>query len=777
MIIDYEDYLDARQWIFPLHRMEPGTMKCLCGTENCPAPGKHPVMSNWQNIQEWDEDQLAFLTDEEGLTGVNQFLDGFGVNITNKLLVVDVDARNGGIESYKKLCADLGEDIKESSGFVVKTGSGNGSEHIYFLAPSPPMALVTTLKQYPGIDFKSSGFVVGCGSLHVSGDRYVAAKGSPSELTPPPVKLLGLLKKQERLRTFESGQAIDYSFEELANVVMAISNKSRDYERWIRVGMGIHEATSGTDDGYQLWVRWSAQCDAHNETNMDYKWHSFGKNKVDNVTLATLIHYAKEDGYSEPVTFECSTVWQDSDAENVTNKTVREGVNLKRPPGLVGEVVDWINSRSMFPRENLAVGAGLMAVSNAAGLRYRVEGTNTTINLMVFGIASSATGKESVLQRLIDCHLSAGIGGAQHGAIKSEQEITRNILRNQAAIYTIDELGSTLSKLSNASKRGGATYLEGVMASLMSIFSKANGTYPIGGDLKEEMRERIQKDVAREQKRLDEGNGSEDRLQSALNELAQIDDGIKDPFLSLYGITEPYTLSGAIDRGMMVSGFLGRSLVMEEHDNVPKRKPLSSISYEELPDRLKMRLFSLYSGGFSVDKGDRVERKGDVVYIKLDPAASKALDDVYDYWDKIATIEQDNGSGLEPVAMRSWETTIKIAGTLAVGTGLMTLEHVRYAHALVYRSTMWKLNKAKADDGAESFVDDATRGEGVLSAVKSVLDKTKPMTVGVIANRYRKKYTKDQIQEAINWMVEHRQIEKTEETKGNGRVYQYYRLL
>ena len=99
---------------------------------------------------------------------------------------------------------------------------------------------------------------------------------------------------------------------------------------------------------------------------------------------------------------------------------------------------------------------------------------------------------------------TAGVQAAVHGGFKSEQETMRNFLRHQAAFYSIDEFGLTLRKLDNASKRGGASYLEGIIGFIMSVYSKANGFLPITGDLKEELTEKLRNELARIMKRHDD---------------------------------------------------------------------------------------------------------------------------------------------------------------------------------------------------------------------------------------------------------------------------------
>src|SRR5689334_7752501 len=72
--------------------------------------------------------------------------------------------------------------------------------------------------------------------------------------------------------------------------------------------------------------------------------------------------------------------------------------DLKRPPGLCGEVTDYINSQCLYPREHLAVIAAITAIGNIGGLCNKLDGGRITTNIFSFGIAGSGTGKESIIQ-------------------------------------------------------------------------------------------------------------------------------------------------------------------------------------------------------------------------------------------------------------------------------------------------------------------------------------------------------------------------------------------
>ena len=240
----YDDYRDASMVLFGLNGVD-SKGNCECGNPECTALYKHPRVSNWQHVPFYSDEQFQVMVD------VGHMATGFGV-LVKDIFVVDVDARNGGLDSYKQLCKDLSIDLEDESGFVVETGSADGSMHIYFKSPVPPKALSQSLAAYPGIDFKSSGFVVGAGSKHRSGNFYEVRKGYPQDLTDTPVTLLNLLEKKTQFRATDlNGATVDIEVEELRNVVMHITGGDT-YQRWIDVGMGIHDTTQGSMQGLTI---------------------------------------------------------------------------------------------------------------------------------------------------------------------------------------------------------------------------------------------------------------------------------------------------------------------------------------------------------------------------------------------------------------------------------------------------------------------------------------------------------------------------------------------
>ena len=631
----YQEFMDAGHVIFGLNRIK-GTKddpQCGCGNPECGAAGKHPVASNWQHSPLWSNEQIEIME----LTG--QLATGYGVS-TRKLIVIDVDARNGGVDAYKRLIADIPEIA--GAGMIVETGSGGGSKHLFFNAPDG-VALQMHLDTYKGIDFKSgAGFVVGAGSLHASGSQYTVLVGEPDDIDDAPAGLIELLKRPERHRSEYNGTHVDVSHSDIA-AMLAHVDSDCDHEQWYRSGMAIHHATGGT--GFAVWDEWSARGSKYPDSEaLEKRWHSFGKS-ANPVTIGTLIHYAEEAGWVQPVGFVAeSEIDFDAPADAPADGLPFDisGIDLKRPPDFVGKVTEWINGQCRRPRENLAVAGALYAIGNIIGLRYTDDLDGVTGNMFVFCVAGSRTGKEAIMQSVTKLHKAGGIAAAQHGAMKSEQEIIRNLTRHQSALYVIDEIGIQLGKIQNAQKSGSAPYLDGIIGMLMSAYSKADGVLPLGGDVKEELTAILSKQLAAIKKRIDENDATsfDERKTAQLEQvLNRLDEGLERPFLSLVGFTTPVTFESLVDYQSATNGFIGRALLFNERDTAPAAK--KRFRKPPMPDDMRAALGNLYSfGEYDALGGQRVEYYGKRQGIPTDDLAADMLDRVDDWFQEQAEVQK-----------------------------------------------------------------------------------------------------------------------------------------
>lgn len=756
MIPTILDYHEAGFRVFALHPIERG--KCGCGDPRCEAVGKHPSISAWQTVPHWSDEQLDVLMRYQVETG-------FGVCIDDQL-VIDVDPRNGGTASLEKLQADTGLDFVALSGFVVRTG-GAGL-HIYFNRPSG--AYLQHLPQYPGIDFKTSGFVVGAGSLHLSGNEYETLNGFPQDLTDAPGELLALLARPERTRAIISGRSFDVTDDDVIDIVSAIPNDDCHYDEWIRVGMGIHHATAGA--GYDIWEVWSTQSTKHDPDSMEKKWHSFGKS-ANPVTLGTLLHIAEANGYTRPVTFKLD----DAPAFHAPPGELPFNIDpydVKRPPGFVGRIVKWMARNGYSePLENLNVVSALTAVGNTVGLHTTDDMTGVSTNLISLCVAESAVGKESVMNSFASLMRCCGMAPAIAGAIKSKQEIVRNLIEHQAAFYLVDEMGEVLRTIENAKKKGGAAYLEGVTGEVMAIFTKANTNYFVSGDIRRELIAAIGKEIAQFQKKVDENQDATGRAARKVEILTQAldsicNEGLPRPFLSMIGYSVPGSLECIMTPEMAKNGFLSRSLlVIEEKDNP---KPIiGATGPQSVPEDIENIMKMLATGGNYDPDNHRIEYLGEKRKIKTEPKARDLLNALR-VWEWEYAEHHREVTGYTSLIRRSFELISKISTILAAPEGVRRLEHVEWSAVYVRRDLDRKIRQLQSVQADHQHADDKQVQTGIESRIVNLCQKSGGEKEGIIVNRClrRKGIDRDQVLELLCDMVKRGILTTYESKSKNG---------
>jgi hypothetical protein len=763
--MDHRIFWEAGFRVFGLYGRDKGG-KCECGNPNCPDKSlfKHPRVSNWQYTPHWSEEQF------DTMEQMRQFGTGYGI-VCNNTLVVDVDARNGGLASLQKLLGVVPEVA--GAGLIVNTGSGGGSKHYFFKVPEG-VSLVIKLTDYPGLDFKSgAAFVVGSGSMHASGNRYEIAVGSPDEIDMVPDALLKMLIVPERHRADVGGKIVDVADKELADMLTHVRGFD-EYDVWVKIGMALHHATGGA--AFDLWDKWSQQSSKYDFDVMDTKWHSFGRS-ANPVTLGTLIHYAEEGGYIQPVTFTPSKEFQFETPEEYSGPLAIDTSSFDpyRPPGLAGQLATWIESRTRRKREALASMSAIWAMGVAFGLHYRDDRDRATTNLFVFNVAGSGSGKDGILGATAEVMEACGLSAAVHGTIKSEQEIARNLTRHQMAAYMMDEVGFLFQRISSA-KKSGASYLEGVVGLLMSAYSKADGRLMVSGDLKEDIRGHLRKELTQVEKAMDEHGEKPhmlDRQKAIIYQLETLDAGIDRPFLAMTGYTTEKNFNDLVTFESATTGFIGRAILCIEQDTAPPTK--KNWKKTAMPESLKMTLQQLSSGGSYDVTGSqdrRVENYGERIEVPTTAEALAMLDNIVDLFDRMA-YEHKETSGLEALALRGYEQVTKVSLILAVPEGVRTVEHVRWAYGLIQRDIQSKMRLVLVNDNDKSNPERA-----LLMTILQMVDGPDGETHNVIMRRLERKFKREDVAAALGRLVEGKKI-STETTihKYNKRQSIRYKLI
>jgi hypothetical protein len=437
-----------------------------------------------------------------------------------------------------------------------------------------------------------------------------------------------------------------------------------------------------------------------------------------------------------PVTFTPTVEFEDTPDDGATISDIdTTSIDLLRPPGLVGQMAEWIESRPMRKRERLSVMAAIFALGNICNSRYTDDITRVNSNIFVFNVAGSGTGKEAIQDAVKEIHKACGLSVATHGSIKSEQEIVRNLVRNQPSFYLIDEIGFFLNKVKNAQEKGGAQYLEGVFGTLMSVYSKANGFYLLSGDMGDEVKALMRKEMIQLEKVLEESGPKpfiERRIKSLTHQLENIDQGIERPFVSMSGFTTNANFDKLVTLETATNGFIARAILCTERDTAPPTK--QDWQHIELPEKMKNTLQQIASGG-SFDMmdgaGSRIEYYGPKIVIPTASDAKRLLNQVGLVFDMMAD-QNKSSHGLEALFLRGREQVSKVSFILSIPEGLRTEHHIRWAYALVKRDIIEKMRLVVSNDRAKD-----SPGEALRAKIANLISGEDGETLGVIANKCR----------------------------------------
>jgi len=166
-------YAELGLSVIPVHSINDGGL-CSCKDRKlCTSPGKHPRTQNGIYNATRDRGEIESFWSKWPDANI-----GIATGRPSGIVVIDIDHRNGGFETFEKLDAYLGPLPITP---MVFTG-GNGAHLIFKL----PAITVRKAAAGPGIDVLGDGFMmVAPPSRHVSGKRYSWEQGlSPDHIRP-----------------------------------------------------------------------------------------------------------------------------------------------------------------------------------------------------------------------------------------------------------------------------------------------------------------------------------------------------------------------------------------------------------------------------------------------------------------------------------------------------------------------------------------------------------------------------------------------------------------
>ena len=394
---------------------------------------------------------------------------------------------------------------------------------------------------------------------------------------------------------------------------------------------------------------------------------------------------------------ELAAVEWDFTGENKTDELALpdvKDVDVTEPPGLAGDICRLMKQKARRNRPELYPLAALHVMA-LAGIGRRSEYVEK-LNLLTLAIAPTAAGKEAAQN--VAKGLARGIGCSRllHGDSGSFKDMIYNLVEGDgASLYLVDEIHSFLGAMKNPNA---ATY-ETKMEREILVMSETN-LYTFRGMEKRQLLQGFKKDIDDLETKLDklpeDDTQERDKLQRALEKAKlrydYIVNGWPDPFLSLMGHSVPERLDSFLTSGNVDNGFLGRTIVVRCPETRSKldRSKRNVVGDASLQQHIEYQLGAI---------------QGQRQVISVTPEAEDFLDACVDWYDED---EQRNHAVVGGIYARAPEQLFKVASILGLDGGSITLEHARYAHALVQQSIediRFLLHKAYAESGSATELD------------------------------------------------------------------------
>lgn len=297
-----------------------------------------------------------------------------------------------------------------------------------------------------------------------------------------------------------------------------------------------------------------------------------------------------------------------------------------KPPGLLGEIMNFIYQQSPRPVKEIALAAAIGMMAGICGRAYNISGEG--VNQYVLILAGTGTGKEAAkkgIEKLVNelTKISEAVDGfIGAGGIASGQALIKQLARTPCFVSIVGEFGLILQQMCAYNANPSQVHLRSVLLDLYHKSGFGNALRPI-----------IYSDK-------DKNTPT-----------------IPHPAFSLLGESTPSTFYQSLDENMIAQGLLPRFTIIEYAGQVP---PLNKAHKTVQPDReLIKNLIIVASNCLTVAHNNQV------IEVKLDAEADVISDEV----ERMARDKQ-NSSDSE-ISKHLWNRahikTLKLAALIAIG--------------------------------------------------------------------------------------------------------------
>lgn len=328
---------------------------------------------------------------------------------------------------------------------------------------------------------------------------------------------------------------------------------------------------------------------------------------------------------SEPAPHKCSDVG--------SNPTASTTPALDLPPGLLGEMAQFIYSAAPRPVPEVALAAAIGLMAGITGRAYNISGTG--LNQYVLLLAMTGAGKEAAasginkLMNTIKMQVPTSTGFIGPSEISSGSALFKYLgNQSQSFISLLGEFGLRLQQMSSPNANGSEVSLRRMF---LDLYNKSGY--------------------------------SEILHASVYSDKANNTSAVPSPSFSILGESTPERFYGALNEDMISEGLLPRFLLIEYKGNRP---PLNEAHTSVIPNfSLVERLAALAAQCETVNHSN--PRR--VINVQSTPGAAKLLFD----FDKFADtkINHSNKEVIRQLWNRAHIKVLKLSALIAVGENMI----------------------------------------------------------------------------------------------------------
>ena len=591
---------------------------------------------------------------------------------TNGLLALDIDPRNDGDDTLASLLEAHGP-LPETP----KQLTGGGGEHYVFRKCGK-----SSRSPGAGIDIVDAGYIVVAPSLHPETkvryrwDKPFISIGACAELpdflsswqalTTRPPSLINLSQDPVFMALKRRGRLIEEPF---------IGRTNNETEKVNITCPWVNLHTDKKDDGAAYFAGGGFKCHhAHCEqrTIKDLlKW--LGKQGEDVENLKCIQQQAIRDtetlmmskAFNAPV--EAEPIVNSDGDPNTSLISDKEPVNRYdlpgHPPGLVGDIAQFVQEQIAYKMPNIALATALSAVSRMISNQMVIvapTGRKTSLNLFIVATAQSGAGKETCRTVLNEIGQSVANENLVASNPASPQALGRMLSEapRTSLLLFQDEYGK---KLAHANSGSGA-YEAAVNAMLLELFPLALGTY-------------------------------------AGRAYAKAKDDVKpaeQPYVCQLAVTtlEPWAL--ALENMAIFDGTLNRFLYLPQPVKLIRN---DHCSFKEIPEKIVEQCRKFWMGtdspiqlvaALKMSEATNTIKQANQTYriVQTTEEARKSFESFDRKLDKV----KEAGGVRAALAARATELSIRVAGVVAVGAAkgpdecALEQSHAKYGLDLVQYS-------------------------------------------------------------------------------------------